>query len=92
MNSYSGRCAGVILGVVFMAVWLIGYWAAKPNANMKLQDLIGVGILVILTAQGQVHPGRAARALHANLKGRPIAGAEYDDGSRRDCVVPRWIN
>jgi hypothetical protein len=31
VDSYSGRGAGVILGVVFMAVWLIGYRVTKPT-------------------------------------------------------------
>jgi hypothetical protein len=31
VSSYSGRGAGLILGVVFIAVWLIGYRVTKPT-------------------------------------------------------------
>jgi hypothetical protein len=31
VSSYSGRGAGVILGVVFLTVWLIGYRVTKPT-------------------------------------------------------------
>lgn len=31
VSSYSGRGAGVVLGVVFVTVWMLGYWVTKPT-------------------------------------------------------------
>ncbi len=49
------------------------------------------GLAARIRADARGDPGRAARALHANLKDFRSLGAGYNDGLWRHCVVLPWI-